>query len=220
MWSASRSQHLTFHLIPNVTNTQFTSAYVCFCHGFSVASVNPQSHIRCDNWSCFSIDAVEKTSTITLKNTVTSVVRRAGRSTLFTCGLHVDVDVIAPCCVQQKEGCGTIWSAGGSTSSNPLVFTLWPTCMNSAYDTRGTICHIDVCVWQLVLDSSSQGDRNRNRNCSRVSVSTDVTKDISLWLRRCSLMRTTAQCFCVGVTNNHAWKSSYILKIAHCATFK
>lgn len=140
MWPTSRSPHLTFHLIPNVTNTHW-QACVCarFCHGVSLASVNPQSHIRCDNLSCFSTDAVEKTSTITQKNTVTSVVRQAGRPALFTCGPCVDVDVITPCCVQQKEGCG---SAGGSTSSNPLVFKLWPTCMNLAYDSRGTVVYV------------------------------------------------------------------------------
>lgn len=119
-----------------------------------VASVkkktNPQSYITCNKLSYFSIGCCEeKTSTITPKEHGgwrLWLVRQVSQLCL-----HVDLflDVISDHYVQE-EGCGSFEAhQGGSTSSN-LLFTLWPTCMNLAYDSRGNYmshhCRITVSV--------------------------------------------------------------------------
>lgn len=103
----------------------------------------------------------------------------AGQPALFTCRPCVDVKVLAPCCVQQEEGCGAY--KRGSTGSN-LLFTLWPTCMFLPYDSW-LVYVASVRVSVGPSNSNRGGGRNRNRNCSRLNVSTETTKGISLCQR-------------------------------------
>lgn len=98
-----------------------------------------------------------------------------------------------------------IWSAP------TISVTPWPICMNLAYDSRGTICHTDVCVcWSST--AVPRGTGTGTGTYSGVNVSTDVTKDINLWLRRCSLMRTKTVFFYIRAQNNNAaWSGKQVL---------
>lgn len=137
----------------------------CFSHGLHQWK-KKQTHNRTShatNCRIFpSVAVKKKTSTITPKEHGgwrLWLVRQVSQLCL-----HVDLflDVISDHYVQE-EGCGSFEAhQGGSTSSN-LLFTLWPTCMNLAYDSRGNYmshhCRITVSVdsWSTTAAAAKRG---------------------------------------------------------------
>lgn len=191
MWPSSRSPHLTFHLIPKSC---------CDKHiiiGKHECVLSPQfhhkaklKHIRWTVLLCFSCRCYDEM--LLYDENIKDNPKRTpwwhlwwGRRVISFIYMDecVNVNVITPC----------LHSASGRMREHiegeapAPVLTLWPTCMQfSLWQSKDCMSHWCVCVhvcvcvfvWRLVLFSSTQGDRNRKRNCTRVNVSTDVTKDI------------------------------------------
>lgn len=189
MWPSSRSPHRTFHLIPKSRCDKdriHRQARATICHNFIT---KPKSHIRWEGFhmrrsvvffSCRCYDEMllcDENIRENPKEHRGDICGEAGGSSALFTWTNVSMSTSSlHACIQQAEGCGNT-SRGkhqlqpSSINAMTYMHASQPMTIEELYVTL-------MCVWRLVLFGSTQGDRNRKRNCTRVNVSTDVTKDI------------------------------------------